>query len=91
MGGGGGLAAEACVKALHAAVENQLSICDLNRFSRNAHGSRSQEWLLYMHDLFKLCNTLCIDRLAKFQQKSTLALDLTFLKVGGYSASSLRP
>ena len=30
---------------VHAAVENQLSICDLNRFSRNAHGSRSQEWL----------------------------------------------
>ena len=44
-GGGGGLAAKACVKALHAAVENQLSICDLNSCSRNAHGSRSQEWL----------------------------------------------
>ena len=43
--GGGGLAAEACVKALHAAVKNQLSICDLNRFSRNSHSSRSQEWL----------------------------------------------
>ena len=44
-GWGGGLTAEACVKALHAAVENQLSICDLNRFSRNAHSSYSQEWL----------------------------------------------
>ena len=42
---GGGLPAEACIKALHAAVENQLSICDIIRFSRNAHSSRSQEWL----------------------------------------------
>ena len=58
-GGGGGLAAEACVKALHAAVENQLSICDLNRFSRNAHSSRSQEWL-YTSTISSSCAILYV-------------------------------
>lgn len=56
---GGGLPAEACVKALHAAVENQLSMCDLNRFSHNAHSSRSQEWL-YTCTISSSCAILCV-------------------------------